>query len=61
MPTNSELTGIIDENVHSVRDRGILRRVMVDGISYEQTAEEFDVCRNTVYNTMKKHRGLFNR
>lgn len=59
MPNIPQINGIINDNVCSERDRGILRRVMVDGVPYERTAEEFDVCRNTVYNVMRKHRNLF--
>lgn len=59
MPNIPQINGIIDTEVCSERDRGILKRVMVDGIAYERTAEEFQVCRNTVYNVMRKHRGLF--
>ena len=54
-----EINGIINNNVRSERDRGILRRVMVDGVAYERTAEEVQICRNTVYNVMRKHRNLF--
>lgn len=61
MPTIPEINDTIDTNVRSERDRGILRRVLVDGIAYERTAEEFDVCRNTVYNVVRKHRGLFQK
>lgn len=59
MPDIPEIMGIINTKVCSQRDRGILHRVKVDGISYETVAEEYDVCRNTVYNVMRKHRGLF--
>lgn len=59
MSTIPEINGIINNHVRSERDRGILRRVMVDGVAYERTAEEFQICRNTVYNVMRKHRNLF--
>lgn len=59
MPTNSEIYGIIEEKIHSQRDRAILRRVLVDGITYEKAAEEHDVCRNTVYNVIRRSRNLF--
>ena len=59
MPDIPEIISIIDTKVCNQRDRGILRRVMTDGISYEAAAEEFDVCRNTVYNVMRKHRDKF--
>lgn len=54
-----EMINVIDTKVCKARDRGILKRVKTDGISYEAAAEEFDVCRNTVYNVMRKHRNLF--
>ena len=40
MPTNSELNAMINERIHSKRDRNILRRKMIDGITYEALAEE---------------------
>lgn len=54
-----DMINVIDCKVCKARDRGILKRVKTDGISYEAAAEEFDVCRNTVYNVMRKHRNLF--
>lgn len=60
MPHNiPEINDIIDRNVRSRRDREILRSVLVDGISYETAAEEHNVCRNTVFNIMKRNRDLF--
>lgn len=58
MPTNTEISCAIDEHVHSARDRGIMKRVMIDGVPYERTAEEFDVHRNTVYNIMRRNRNI---
>ena len=40
---NSEICTIIDEYVHSERDRRILKRRLVDGVCYEPLAEEFDL------------------
>ena len=40
--TNSEVQNIIDEWVHSERDRKILRRRLIDGLTIEELAEEFD-------------------
>lgn len=59
MPDIPEIISIVDTKVCKQRDRGILKRVKCDGISYESAAEEFQVCRNTVYNVMRKHRNLF--
>lgn len=41
--TNSQMRLLIDEHIHSERDRGILKRRMIDGICYEPLAEEFDM------------------
>ena len=41
--TNSEVEKIIDEYIHSERDRNILKRRLVDGICFEPLAEEFDL------------------
>lgn len=41
--TNSEINAIIDDVVHSERDRAILKRRLIDGICYEPLAEEFDL------------------
>lgn len=41
--TNSQIIALIDEHIHSERDRKILKRRLVDGICYEPLAEEFDM------------------
>lgn len=41
--TNSEIIESIQELIHSERDRNILKRHIVDGITYEKLAEEFDL------------------
>lgn len=40
--TNSAIIAAIDEHIHSERDRAILKRRLVDGITFERLAEEFD-------------------
>ena len=39
--TNSQIRALIDEYIHSERDRAILKRRLVDGICFEPLAEEF--------------------
>lgn len=39
--TNSEISALIDEYIHNARDRAILKRRLIDGITYERLAEEF--------------------
>ena len=41
--SNTELSQVIDDWVKSERDRKILKRKLIDGISYEKIAEEFDI------------------
>lgn len=46
--TNSQISALIDEHIHSARDRAILKRRLIDGICYEPLAEEFDLSVNQV-------------
>jgi len=39
--SNSEICRVIDEYIHSERDRCLLKRRLIDGICYEPLAEEF--------------------
>lgn len=39
--TNSQIRELIDEHIHSERDRAILKRRLIDGICFEPLAEEF--------------------
>lgn len=41
--TNSRMCELIDENIHSERDRRILKRRLIDGVCYEPLAEECDM------------------
>lgn len=34
---------LIDEYIHSARDREILKRRLIDGVCYEPLAEEFNL------------------
>ena len=41
--TNSQIRAIIAEYVHSERDRLILERRLVDGLTFERLAEELEM------------------
>lgn len=41
--SNSQIREIIGEYIHSERDRAILCRRLIDGITFERLAEEFDL------------------
>ena len=41
--SNSQIREIIAEYIHSERDRKILERRLIDGITFERLAEEFEL------------------
>ena len=41
--SNSEIVELINEYIHSERDRKLMQRRFVDGIRYEPLSEEFDL------------------
>lgn len=41
--SNSRIRELIAEYIHSERDRKILERRLIDGITFERLAEEFDL------------------
>ena len=41
--TNSRIREVIAEYIHNERDRKILERRLIDGITFETLAEEFDI------------------
>lgn len=58
--TNSQICALIDEYIHSERDRKILKRRLCDGICYEPLAEEFDMSvRQMKYIVYKEQDRLF--
>ena len=41
--TTSEMMTLIDEYIHNERNRHLLKRRLIDGIIFEDLAEEFDL------------------
>lgn len=41
--SNSQIRNLIAEYIHSERDRKILERRLIDGITFERLAEEFEM------------------
>lgn len=41
--TNSQIIELIDEHIHSDRDRQMLKSRLVDGLTFEQLAERYDL------------------
>jgi hypothetical protein len=52
--TNSQISQVIDEHIHSERDRKILKRRFIDGIIFDRLAEEFDLSVRQVKNVVYK-------
>ena len=52
---NSEMSAVIDEYVHSERDRKILKRRFCDGQCFEPLAEEFDMSVRQIQNIVYKY------
>ena len=52
--SNSEIERVIDEYIHSERNRRILKRRYIDGICFEPLAEEFGLSVRQVKNIVYK-------
>lgn len=53
--SNSHIAEVIDEYIHSERDRKILKRRYIDGICYEPLAEEFNMSVRQIKNIIYKN------
>lgn len=51
---NSMISHLIDEWIRSERDRNILKRRLIDGITFESLAGEFDLSVRQVKNIVYK-------
>lgn len=56
--TNSQIRMLIDEYIHSERNRAMLKRRLIDGVCFEPLAEEFGLSvrqtKNIVYKEQEK-------
>lgn len=60
--TNSQIRDLIAEHIHSERDRKILQRRLIDGITIERLSEEFELSpRNVRYILQKNENFLFSK
>lgn len=53
--TNSDISEVIEENIHSQRDRIILRKCFIDGLSHEKISEEINMSNRQVSNIISKY------
>ena len=60
--TNTAICTAIDEYIHSERDRNLLKRRLIDGLTYEALAEEFELSvRNVKYIVYRAQDKLFSK
>ena len=62
--SRTEVCDLIDEWIigrNAERDRGILKRRLVDGLTYEQLAEEFDMSVRQISNIVYKRQEVLFR
>ena len=52
---NSVIENLIDEWIHSERDRRILKRRLIDGIYFEDLAYEFDLSTRRIKSIVYKN------
>lgn len=56
--TNSQIKALIAEHIHSERDRGILARRLIDGITFERLAEEFEMSPRQIRSIVHKSESI---
>ena len=59
--TNSQIRELIAEHIHSLRDRRILERRLIDGITFERLAEEFELSVRQTKNIVHKNEEILFR
>lgn len=52
--TNSQIRELIAEYIHNARDRAIMERRLIDGLTLEQLAEEFDMSDSQIKRIVKR-------
>lgn len=56
--TNSQIAALIDDYIHSARDREILKARLIDGICFEPLAEMFDLSVRQVKRIVYKNQNI---
>jgi AraC-like DNA-binding protein len=52
--SNSQIRRIIEDFIHSERDRRLLARRLIDGITIDRLSEEFELSPRQVKNILRK-------
>jgi len=59
--TNSQIREAIAEYIHSLRDRIVLEKRLIDGLTYERIAEDMELSVRQVKNIVYKNEGILFR
>lgn len=59
--SNSQISELIDEWIHSERDRAIMKRRLIDGLTYERLAEEFDMSERQIKRIIYKNMDVLSK
>ena len=59
--TNSQALSAIAEHIHSARDRIILQKRLIDGLTYEKIAEDMDMSPRQIKNIIYKNEDILFR
>ena len=59
--TNSQIREVIAEYIHNERDRNILERRLIDGITIEKLAEEFALSPRQIKNIIYRNEEILFR
>ena len=52
--TNSQISELIDEHIHSDRNRQVLKSRYIDGLTYEALSEKYDLSVTQIRNIIHK-------
>jgi DNA-directed RNA polymerase specialized sigma subunit len=59
--SNSQISELIDEWIHSERDRAIMKRRLIDGLTHERLAEEFDMSERQIKRIIYKNMDVLSK
>ena len=59
--TNSQIRELIAEHIHSIRDRIILEKRLIDGLTYEKIAEDMDMSPRQIKNIIYRNEDILFR
>lgn len=52
--TNSDIAYLIDEHIHSARDRQIIKDRLIDGMTYAELEYKYNLCERQIKRIVKK-------